>query len=567
MITKICQECGKSFLGSTNPQASKICRSCVQKHANKKRKKTMIEKYGVDNIMKLPNAGELVKAGFERKYGSNIHSAMDIPEARKKFKNTMTKKYGVSYYVQTKEWNDHSHFKISAKNKEICAWLCSKGYESELEFPLDTKSYDIHIKHSNILLEINPSYTHSVVPNHWSPKGLSENYHLEKSKIAESYGYRCIHIFDWDNWKTDLIAIIENIQILPSNYDIPDEIIIDRSKYFYKDMINKGYKPVKFTKPILHFSKNNQSISLNEWSKLVDVEKMQYLPIYDCGYIIMKKSAQDIDIIDESNADITFPNYQEYEEFVKSKNQKIRYKKCKFCDKPFIPNSSRQLYCKGPHIRQCPVCGKDYIEDNTDNLKRPPVACSYECRQKRMQETSIKRYGCKAPGNNLEARKKAKSTMIKNYGVEFTLQSKELRQKVEKSIISKYGVDNVQKNANIKQKSTQTLRHNTWNRKYGDITPQDISCEDMEVFILKESYAEKFIREYHKELFIPAKLYAGLVKDNIVYRCISFNPCENYRLIIIQDCSLPQYNIIDGDLKIFKSLSDNYDVSKIRKYV
>lgn len=83
---------------------------------------------------------------------------------------------------------------------------------------------------------------------------------------------------------------------------------------------------------------------------------------------------------------------------------------CAFCGKPFVRRGPSQLYCKGPHYRICPICGKEYEEKNNENLKRPPHACSYECRAKKSKATSLEKYGCNAPGNNDEARKKAKAT-------------------------------------------------------------------------------------------------------------------------------------------------------------
>lgn len=144
----------------------------------------------------------------------------------------------------------------------------------------------------------------------------------------------------------------------------------------------------------------------------------------------------------------------------------MKEKICKFCGKSFIPNSNRQSYCKRIHYRNCPVCGKQYIEDNVDNLKKPPVACSYECRKKRREETSMKKYGIKAPGNNPEARKKASETMMKNLGVPYAMMSQEVRQKSKETNIQKYGHENAGSNPDIIQK-----RMDTCHRKYGDKLP------------------------------------------------------------------------------------------------
>lgn len=139
---------------------------------------------------------------------------------------------------------------------------------------------------------------------------------------------------------------------------------------------------------------------------------------------------------------------------------------CKFCGKEFQPNSNRQQYCKGPHIRICPVCGKEYIEDNVENLKRPPVACSYECRVKKTQATSMKKYGCKAPGNNSEAREKAKQSTRNHLGVDYAMQSHEVREKSKQTWNNRAGVDNPAKLQYIIDKRMETNRI-----RYGEIMP------------------------------------------------------------------------------------------------
>ena len=48
------------------------------------------------------------------------------------------------------------------------------------------------------MLEIDPTYSHSDLPNHWCD-GLDPNYHLNKTQFASDSGYRCIHVFDWDD--------------------------------------------------------------------------------------------------------------------------------------------------------------------------------------------------------------------------------------------------------------------------------------------------------------------------------------------------------------------------------
>lgn len=147
---------------------------------------------------------------------------------------------------------------------------------------------------------------------------------------------------------------------------------------------------------------------------------------------------------------------------MKEKGVKLAPRICKFCGKEFIPNSAKQIYCKGPHVRKCPICGKNYIENNVENLKRPEVACSYKCRAKATRNTSLKKYGVTAPGNNKEAREKSKQTTLKHLGVEYAMQSKEVRDKSKLTLIERYGVDNASKSREIVKKRMETNI-----RKYG----------------------------------------------------------------------------------------------------
>lgn len=159
-------------------------------------------------------------------------------------------------------------------------------------------------------------------------------------------------------------------------------------------------------------------------------------------------------------------------------------KYCKFCGKEFEPLSNRQEYCKGPHIRTCPVCGCNYEETNVENLKRPPKACSYKCRAAKTQKTSLSRYGCKAPGNNPEAREEARLTCLKNNGVEYAMQSDEIKEKSKNTLIDRYGVDNAGKSAEVISKRMKTNRE-----RYGDVMPFNRpECYEKQHSIMMKKY-------------------------------------------------------------------------------
>lgn len=146
-----------------------------------KAKATCIDKYGVDNASKSP---EIVD----------------------KIKHTMVERYGVSYGIMLSKNNK---FTLSKTNQKFGQILSDAGLSISYEFPLENRVYDICIKSQKTLIEIDPSSTHNTLGNHWTHKGISPNYHLEKTLLANKNGYRCIHVFDWDDWSKVIPLVLQ----------------------------------------------------------------------------------------------------------------------------------------------------------------------------------------------------------------------------------------------------------------------------------------------------------------------------------------------------------------------
>ena len=92
---------------------------------------------------------------------------------------------------------------ISGNNRKISELLTNNNILNELEFHIKNKSYDIHILNTNILLEINPTYTHNSTNVVWfhnsNREPIPKDYHYNKTLLAKDDNYRCIHIWDWDD--------------------------------------------------------------------------------------------------------------------------------------------------------------------------------------------------------------------------------------------------------------------------------------------------------------------------------------------------------------------------------
>lgn len=174
--------------GTEYPQSSEI----VKQHI----KDTFMRNYGVDNCFKSKEIIEKIKTSFYNRYG--VHSVMEVEEIAARIRETSIKRYGVPYYVMLPQVS-RSSGRVSKKNKVILNKLEQMGINGSLEFSIEQYSYDIYIPQGNTLIEIDPTYTHSTVGNHWNPKGIDKNYHLRKTILAHSHGYRCLHIWNWDS--------------------------------------------------------------------------------------------------------------------------------------------------------------------------------------------------------------------------------------------------------------------------------------------------------------------------------------------------------------------------------
>lgn len=227
--------------GTEHPTQSKVVKdkikqTCLEKYGvenvfqseiiKDKIKQTNLERYGVDNPWKSDKIKDKIKQTNLKKYGVNYYTEtiniqnaivnnmnkkynVNYPaqsnEILDKMKQTNLKKYGVEYACLTDNCLESNHNIISNINLMFSKLLEDNNINYELEKRIISNSFDFLLTDSNILIEINPSYTHNstqlpVFGNKQHGRTMNKNYHLNKTKLAEENGYRCIHIWDWDNW-------------------------------------------------------------------------------------------------------------------------------------------------------------------------------------------------------------------------------------------------------------------------------------------------------------------------------------------------------------------------------
>jgi hypothetical protein len=191
-----CRECLKERRGDINNKISKTWsnKSTDEKNnINAKRDATCIERFGVDNYSKTIE--------FHDYMSNKAKSLWRTPGWRDRIKNTCLERYGVIYSCLAKHVQDSNGKQISQSNKDFVELLnLAQVKNIEVEFSLKQYSYDIKV--GDLLIEIDPSYTHnSTIGPYFHGKHLSakdKDYHKKKSVFAAENGYRCIHVWDWD---------------------------------------------------------------------------------------------------------------------------------------------------------------------------------------------------------------------------------------------------------------------------------------------------------------------------------------------------------------------------------
>ncbi len=174
-----------------------------QAKENKEKAKEVIKaRYGVDSITKSPLIQERIRKTnlqkYKRTYGFNFE----------KCKQTSLEKYGVPYNCLLPQCYNAigSKGKDTKPNLNFSSILDNNNIKYEREFRLNNNRFDFKIE--NTLIEINPSATHNSSWGLFNKEGINKNYHKLKTELAKTNGYRCIHVFDWD----DINKIIYQLQ-------------------------------------------------------------------------------------------------------------------------------------------------------------------------------------------------------------------------------------------------------------------------------------------------------------------------------------------------------------------
>ena len=182
--------------------------NCMQAPQVKaKLRATSMERYGVPNPAMSEEVRAKMRSTTIENYGVPYSSQSE--EIKERIKQTNLEKYGSPWYCMTDACRAASG-KINSKlNQKFIELLKQNNIQCESEFRIGSYSFDVKVE-NDVLIEIDPTFTHTSLVNMFdkSSLGLPSNYHQKKTSVAEEAGYRCIHIFDWDDW-TKIVSLVK----------------------------------------------------------------------------------------------------------------------------------------------------------------------------------------------------------------------------------------------------------------------------------------------------------------------------------------------------------------------
>ena len=238
-----CPHCGESILWNrTDPFVG--CKEYVYKLAAEKRKVTMTERYGAPTTLQSKELTDKMKSTMIEKYG--VDNALKSEKLRTKYwKET----YGVENPMQVPEIAKKSgatrSYHVSKLLKVIVDSVDSNLSEIHIDFYsrlqkhqvdlipyhyIDTSCYDFCISDRNLLIDVNPTVSNSIVINH----DITRNYHVDKTNLANQHNMDCLHVWDWDNWDRviqlscpQIEMQSEEFQVFRLNVDVCNQFLSD----------------------------------------------------------------------------------------------------------------------------------------------------------------------------------------------------------------------------------------------------------------------------------------------------------------------------------------------------
>ena len=256
-------------------------------------KQTTLEHYGVENISqsvckrqlmhdfwstisndRLSEIARKKQATCIAKYG--VANPAQYSIVQDKISTTCQEKYGVPYFCMSDKCRSASS-NNSSPNLFFEDLFHKANLSFDREYIIGRKSYDFKL--NNILIEINPAATHNSTWGIFGGDAKDKYYHFDKSKLALDNGFRCIHVWDWDD-PNKVLKLLTPVDTVYARNCMVQEISVVDSTAFINEYHLQG--AVKSTVQ-LALIYNNSIISVMTFGKPRYNKRYQYELLRYCS--------------------------------------------------------------------------------------------------------------------------------------------------------------------------------------------------------------------------------------------------------------------------------------------
>lgn len=303
LIVQTSAKTKEQVYGSANyNNRDKAKETCLEKYGvdnpfkdTDRMKKAYQEKLGVDHPMHLKRVKDKMVSNTDydalisKTHATNllrygVENAATLPEVRARIKEsvkaTFMAKYGATCYWTTSNCKSAYNAVHSAPNEEFADLLSSNNVIYNREYKLFNRSYDFKV--GNNLIEINPSATHNSTWSVFSDVGIDKYYHRDKSQLADENGYRCIHVWDWDD-KSKIVKLLLPRKRVFARKCTVREVDLNTTREYLNEHHLQGYAKDEIRIGLYY---NDELVSIMtfgkpRYNKKCDYELIRYCSSYD----------------------------------------------------------------------------------------------------------------------------------------------------------------------------------------------------------------------------------------------------------------------------------------------
>lgn len=182
-----------------------------REHMIAAQKETCKARYNVDNYAKTEEFRKRAVATFNSRYGVNNPMQSDV--IKQHFSDNCKEKHGVAWPCMLPQAKLGGIGSDSGPNLEFYAKLQEYVAPERIQREFCVERFNYDFKVGNTLIEIDPTSTHNSTWGVYKSPPKEKTYHYDKSKLAAKHGYRCIHIFDWDNIRSIMQLLIDRPRV------------------------------------------------------------------------------------------------------------------------------------------------------------------------------------------------------------------------------------------------------------------------------------------------------------------------------------------------------------------